>query len=72
MGAAGAIEAIACIKSIRERVIPPTINLTDPDPECDLHYTPLEAVTRDVRVALTNSMGFGGHNACLVFKRWEP
>ncbi|MCZ6544608.1 MAG: beta-ketoacyl-ACP synthase II [Chloroflexi bacterium] len=72
MGAAGAIEAIACIKSIREGVIPPTINLTDPDPECDLNYTALEAATRDVRVALTNSMGFGGHNACLVFKRWEP
>ena len=52
--------------------MPPTINLTHPDPECDLDYTPNKAAERDVRVALSNSMGFGGHNACLVFKRWEP
>ena len=71
MGAAGAIEAIACVKAIRESVVPPTINLTHPDPECDLDYTPNQAAQREVRVALSNSMGFGGHNACLTFRRWE-
>ena len=71
MGAAGAIEAIASIKAIRESIVPPTINLTHPDPECDLDYTPNKAAPREVRVALSNSMGFGGHNACLTFRRWE-
>jgi len=71
MGAAGAIEAIASIKAIRESIVPPTINLTHPDPECDLDYTPNQAAQREVRVALSNSMGFGGHNACLTFRRWE-
>jgi 3-oxoacyl-[acyl-carrier-protein] synthase II len=71
MGAAGAIEAIASIKAIRESIVPPTINLTHPDPECDLDYTPNKAAQREVRVALSNSMGFGGHNACLTFRRWE-
>ena len=72
MGAAGAIEAIACIKAIEHGLIPPTINLRDPDPACDLNYTPNAAAEREVRVALSNSMGFGGHNACLTFQRWEP
>ena len=72
MGAAGAIEAIAAIQAIRTGVIAPTINLEDPDPACDLDYTPNEAQERDVTVALSNSMGFGGHNACLAFRRWEP
>ncbi len=71
MGAAGAIEAIACIKTIENGLVPPTINLSDPDPACDLNYTPNVAAERDVRVALSNSMGFGGHNACLTFKCWE-
>jgi 3-oxoacyl-[acyl-carrier-protein] synthase II len=71
MGASGAVEAIACIKSINDGVVHPTINLDTPDPECDLDYVPNEARRADVRVALSNSMGFGGHNACLVFKRWE-
>ncbi len=69
MGAAGAIEAIACIKVIEHQVVPPTINLVNPDPACDLNYTPNEAVERGVEVAISNSMGFGGHNACLVFRR---
>ena len=72
MGASGAVEAIACIKSINEGIVHPTINLDTPDPECDLDYVPNKAREVDVRVALSNSMGFGGHNACLVFKRWEP
>ena len=71
LGAAGAIEAVAAIQAIREGLIPPTINLEHPDPECDLDYTPNVARKRDVRVAISNSMGFGGHNACLVFRRWE-
>ncbi len=71
MGAAGAIEAIASIKAIQESIIPPTINLTHPDPECDLDFTPNKAAAREVRVALSNSMGFGGHNACLIFRHWE-
>ena len=71
LGAAGAIEAVASIQAIREGLIPPTINLEHPDPECDLDYTPNVARKRDVRVAISNSMGFGGHNACLVFRRWE-
>ena len=72
MGAAGAIEAVACVKAITDGIIPPTINLDTPDPECDLDYVPQKARRKDVRVALSNSLGFGGHNVCLVFKRWEP
>ena len=71
LGAAGAIEAAATVQAIRHGVIPPTINLEHPDPECDLDYTPNQAREREVRVALSNSMGFGGHNACLAFRRWE-
>ena len=72
MGAAGAIEAIACIQTIREGIVPPTINLACADPECDLDYVPGAGRAHTVRVALSNSMGFGGHNSCLVFQRWEP
>ena len=72
MGATGAIEAIACIKSINEGIVHPTINLETPDPDCDLDYVPNTARRVNVDVALSNSMGFGGHNACLVLKRWEP
>lgn len=71
-GAAGAIEAAVAVQSIVHGVIPPTINLDRPDPECDLDYVPQKARHRAVRVALSNSMGFGGHNACLAFKRYEP
>ncbi len=68
LGAAGAVELIACLKAIAEGVIPPTINLDDPDPECDLDYVPHTAREAKVRVAMTNSFGFGGHNATLVVK----
>ena len=71
LGAAGALEAVATVEAIRSGVIPPTINLQHPDPDCDLDYTPNQSRERDVRVAISNSMGFGGHNACLVFRRWE-
>lgn len=71
LGAAGAVEALATVEAIRTGVIPPTINLQNPDPDCDLDYTPNVCRERNVRVAISNSMGFGGHNACLVFRRWE-
>ncbi len=71
MGASGAIEAAICVLSILTGVIPPTINLHHPDPECDLDYVPNEARQAEVRAAMSNSMGFGGHNACLIFKRFE-
>lgn len=71
MGAAGAVEAMACVRAIIDGVIPPTINYEVPDPDCDLDYAPNEARERDVRVALSNSMGLGGHNSCLIFRRFE-
>ncbi len=71
LGAAGAVEALAAVGSICEGNIPPTINLKHADPDCDLDYTPNVRREREVRVAISNSMGFGGHNACLVFRRWE-
>ena len=71
-GAAGAIEAAISILSIVHGIIPPTINLEHPDPECDLDYVPNQARRASVHVALSNSMGFGGHNTCLLFKRYEP
>ena len=69
LGAAGAIEAIASILTLRSGIIPPTINLLEPDEECDLNYTPNQAVNKPVELALSNSLGFGGHNVCLAFKR---
>lgn len=71
LGAAGAIEAIVCAKVISEGIIPPTINLHNPDPACDLDYTPLAARKADIRVTLSNSFGFGGHNACLILRRYQ-
>ncbi len=69
LGAAGAAEAVATIKALTEGIIPPTIGLTQPDPELDLDYTPLTARKAQVDLALSTSLGFGGHNACLAFKR---
>jgi 3-oxoacyl-[acyl-carrier-protein] synthase II len=71
LGAAGAIEAIVCLKAIEDGVIPPTINLDNPDPSCDLNYTPLRSVRADVAVTMSNSFGFGGHNSCLILRRFE-
>jgi 3-oxoacyl-[acyl-carrier-protein] synthase II len=70
-GAAGAIEAIMCVLALRDRVLPPTINYREPDPECDLDYVPNEARDADVKVAISNSFGFGGHNASIVIKRFD-
>lgn len=71
LGAAGAVEAIVCVQVVREGVIPPTINYETPDPELDLNYTPNMAARRDVRAALSNSFGFGGHNVTLAVRRFE-
>ncbi|MCZ6672661.1 MAG: beta-ketoacyl-ACP synthase II [Verrucomicrobia bacterium] len=71
LGAAGGIEAITCINIIRLGEIPPTINLNDPDPECDLDYVPNVKQSADVKVAISNNLGFGGHNGTLVFKKYE-
>ena len=69
LGAAGAIEAIACLKALETGIIPPTINLLEPDPDCDLDYVPNTAREKKIDIALSNSLGFGGHNACLAFRR---
>lgn len=69
LGAAGAIESIFCIKAINRGIIPPTINLDNPDPLCDLNYTPLVSTEKEVTVAMNNSFGFGGTNSTLVFKK---
>jgi 3-oxoacyl-[acyl-carrier-protein] synthase II len=71
MGATGALEAIFCIQAIREGVIPPTTNLMNPDPECDLDYVPNEARQRKVAFAMSNAFGFGGHNAVLAFRAFS-
>ena len=71
LGGAGAIETMICAKTITEGVIAPTINLHTQDPECDLNYTPLTAKQADVRVTLSNSFGFGGHNACIMLRRYD-
>jgi 3-oxoacyl-[acyl-carrier-protein] synthase II len=66
MGASGSLEAVACVLAILNDLIPPTINYEDPDPECDLNYTPNHAQKRTVNTVLSNSFGLGGQNACLV------
>ncbi len=71
LGAAGAIEAMACLMALRESILPPTINLLEPDAACDLNYIPGKAVQADISLALSNSLGFGGHNACLAFRKAE-
>ena len=71
LGAAGGVESVATVLTIKEGVIPPTINYEFPDPECDLDYTPNKAIKKEVKYALKNSFGFGGTNASLLFKKWE-
>jgi beta-ketoacyl-acyl-carrier-protein synthase II len=70
-GAAGAIEAMMCVRAVKEQTIPPTINLRNPDPECDLDYVPNEARRTEVEVALSNAMGLGGHNGCVLVARYD-
>ena len=69
LGAAGAIELIISVMALNNGIVPPTIGLDEPDPECDLNYTPNTAVKADLDIAISNSLGFGGHNACLVFSK---
>ena len=71
LGGAGGLEAGICVLAICDQILPPTINLENPAPECDLDYVPLHARKTEVRYALSNSFGFGGTNASLLFKRWE-
>jgi 3-oxoacyl-[acyl-carrier-protein] synthase II len=69
LGAAGAVEAIAAVMALKEGVVPPTIHLDDQDPECDLDYTPNVAVKAPLTIALSDSLGFGGHNGCVAFRK---
>lgn len=69
LGAAGAAEAIACLMALQDGILPPTVGLLSPDPVCDLDYVPLEARKTEFDMALSNSLGFGGHNACLAFRK---
>jgi 3-oxoacyl-[acyl-carrier-protein] synthase II len=71
LGAAGALEAVICVQVLRHGLIPPTINLDDPDPACDLDCVPHQARPAEVEVTLSNSFGFGGHNSCLVLRAWH-
>jgi len=71
LGGSGALESVVCVKTLQTGVIHPTINYEHPDPECDLDYVPNKCRKADVRIILKNSFGFGGQNACLVFKRFE-
>ena len=70
LGAAGGVEGVICALSIFNKIIPPTINLENPDPECDLDYVPNKARAMDINMAMSNSFGFGGTNACIIFKRY--
>ena len=70
LGAAGGIEAITSILALKHGVLPPTINYGTPDPECDLDYVPNHARAQTIEYALSNNLGFGGHNASLIFKRF--
>jgi 3-oxoacyl-[acyl-carrier-protein] synthase II len=75
IGGAGALEAVICVQALRTGTIPPTINLQTPDPACDLDYVPNQARRADLEVVLSNSFGFGGHNATLAlraFRESEP
>ncbi|TDJ55395.1 MAG: beta-ketoacyl-[acyl-carrier-protein] synthase II [Ignavibacteria bacterium] len=71
LGGAGAVESVATVLALKNNKIPPTINLTNPDPECDLNYSPLKPTDKKIRVAISNAFGFGGHNTSIVFKKVE-
>ena len=71
LGAAGALESIFCMKAIETGIVPPTINYETPDPDCDLDVTPNQARRRDIRIAANNNLGFGGHNAVVLFRKFE-
>ena len=71
LGATGAVELIASVMALQDDMVPPTIGLVDQDPECDLDYTPLKAKKRDLDIAISNSLGFGGHNACVALRKYK-
>jgi len=71
LGAAGAVELIVTVMAVHENKVPPTINYETPDPECDLNYTPNKAIEREINAAVSNTFGFGGHNACLSVKKYQ-
>jgi 3-oxoacyl-[acyl-carrier-protein] synthase II len=71
IGAAGAIEAAICVLTIQNGIIPPTINYANHDPECDLDYVPNVARKANVKTTLSNTFGFGGHNSCLIIRRYS-
>lgn len=70
LGAAGAVEALATVLALKEGIVPPTANLDEVDPECDLDYTPCKAVKADLTIGISDSLGFGGHNGCLAFRKY--
>ena len=71
MGATGAVEAIVSVLALDNGIVPPTINYVEKDEECDLDYTPNKAASADLKYAISTSLGFGGHNACIAFKKYE-
>jgi 3-oxoacyl-[acyl-carrier-protein] synthase II len=71
LGAAGAIEAIASVLTIKDSVVPPTINYETPDPDCDLNYVPNKAIYKEINTVLSDNSGFGGHNTAIIFKKFE-
>jgi 3-oxoacyl-[acyl-carrier-protein] synthase II len=71
LGGAGAVESVATVLALKNNKIPPTINLTNPDPECDLNYSPLKPTDKKIGIAINNTFGFGGHNASILFKKIE-
>jgi 3-oxoacyl-[acyl-carrier-protein] synthase II len=71
LGASGGVELVLTVKALLEGTVPPTINLDTPDPDCDLDYTPNEPRKRDLQVAMSNSFGFGGHNASIVVGKYQ-
>ena len=71
LGGAGGLEAVITVKALETGIVPPTINLEEPDPECDLDYVPNQARRANIKVAMSNAFGFGGTNACLIFRKWE-
>jgi 3-oxoacyl-[acyl-carrier-protein] synthase II len=71
LGAAGAVEAVATVLALKNGIVPPTINLDEIEPECDLNYTPNKPVKADLTIAMSDSLGFGGHNSCVVFRKYK-
>ena len=69
LGAAGAVEAVASVLALKNGIVPPTVGLDEVDPECDLDYTPIKPVKADLTIAISDSLGFGGHNGCVAFRK---